>query len=75
MKFYIHSGELRGIISGDKPLSACISLLKLKGNGKMLDSTWFCVDERGFRPPNDCNWTISVDKVLKKAGYVVEGDE
>lgn len=69
-KLYVVSGELRGIISCKSPLEGCAALLNKFGNGKTLDSTFFCLDERGFREKYDCQWTIPVSQVLKKGGFV-----
>ena len=71
-KVYVTSGELRwcGIATGC--LDAIKKALEKYGSGKTLDSSYFYVDERGFRIGDDAAMQVTVEEGLKAAGYVYD---
>lgn len=71
-KLYVSSGQLNCIIMADNPLNAALKALKLFGHKKTLDSTFFLIDERGYRDKYDAAWAIPIRIVLKAGGFVIE---
>jgi hypothetical protein len=71
-KVYVTSGELRwcGIATGC--LDAIKRALEKYGSGKTLDSSYFFVDERGFRIDEDAAMKVTVEEGLRAAGYVFD---
>jgi hypothetical protein len=69
-KVYVCSGELRWVGMAEGPLDACKRALK--GFGGTLDSSYFFIDERGYRDLATASHKVPVSKALKAAGYVYE---
>ena len=71
-KVYVVSGQLSVCLIEDGPIAACRAALATHGNGKTLDSSYFYIDERGFREGDDAQYKVPVEQVLAEAGYVFE---
>jgi len=74
VKVYVCSGELKVVVSAEKPLEACLKALGNFGSGKTIDH-FFYLDEQGFRNDSSAYWKVATSAVLKAGGYVQEGGE
>jgi len=74
-KVYIKSGDFKwvGVVDTNKnPVEVCATVLTNSKKKGILDGDYFYLDERGFREGSKAQWKVSVDKVLKAAGYIYD---
>ena len=70
-KVYVKSGQLEWVGLASGPLDAVKKALAACGT-KTLDSSYFFIDERGFRDFDDAEYRVPVGKGLRAAGYVFD---